>query len=79
MTRDEAEARCKELNERDHLSGWHWFAQHAAGDDWRSVKIKVPAGAGLDPLKASIESRPRPEDPPDPRPGLGGNLPFGSV
>jgi hypothetical protein len=79
VRREEAEAHCRELNERDRGSAWHWFAQRSDGDEWRAVKIEVPAAGGLDPLKASIESRPRPQDPPDTRTGQSRNLPFGSV
>ena len=71
MTRDEASTRCEELN-REHQGGRRWFVSRAGTDDWHVVSVDMP---GPGPLHASIESRPVPQDPPDPRPLLIRNIP----
>jgi hypothetical protein len=73
MTRAEADARCAELNgdpERDR----QWFARQA-GDEWEIVSVPLPEGARRGPLKGAVESKPRPEHPPDPRPSVFRNIP----
>ena len=74
MTRAEAEAEAARRNRVGDEPGI-WAAQHTADDDWRVVHL---VGAGLGPRKptgAHVESRPKPEDPPDPRPAIFQNIP----
>jgi hypothetical protein len=74
MTREQAEARCAELNadpDRDR----QWFPRQAGPDEWEIVSMALPEGARRGPLKEAVESRPRPESPPDPRPSVFRNVP----
>lgn len=74
MTREEAVARCAELN-RDGESGRQWFPKEKSDGDWAIVSV---AGQGVrrsEPLKASIETKPKPTEPPDPRPAIFRNIP----
>jgi len=76
MIRAEAEAHCAELNrDPDDGGGGRWLVQEAAPGDWRAVRLRVRGLAPTHPLKATVESRPRPEDPPDPRPAIFRNIP----
>ena len=65
MTRDEAEARAAALNQ-DATA--RFFARERGGA-WEVVRVALPPGLRVDPLKASVESRPKP-DAPDPRTGI---------
>ena len=77
MTHEEATARCEVLN-RERRDGQRWFVSRAGTDEWHVVAVALPA-AQAGPLHASIESRPAPQDPPDPRPSLLRNIPpFGA-
>jgi hypothetical protein len=68
MTRAEAE------RERDRLTRDHpdrathgWMAHSDAAGDWSVVKVSLPPGARVDPLKATTEAKPRPPQTEDPR------------
>jgi hypothetical protein len=80
MTRQEAEHRSAALN-REHpdRGAYRWMPRERAGG-WEVVRIAVPGGVRLDPLKEGVESKPRPEAP-DPRPAffrdVGG--PYGAI
>jgi hypothetical protein len=73
MTREEATTRCEELN-REHPGAPRWFVSRAGTDEWHVVSVTMPA-SDAGPLHASIESRPVPQNPPDPRPSLIRNIP----
>jgi hypothetical protein len=75
VTRADAEARCAELNESDVRDGGRWMVREQHAGDWRAVRVNVPGMKARDPLKASVESRPRPEEPADPRPAIFRNIP----
>ena len=63
MTREEAERRASALN--SHGSEERWFARkHAHG--WEVVKVALPPGVRLDPLKEAVPqaTRPTPAGPP---------------
>jgi elongation factor P hydroxylase len=73
MTREEAEARCAELNgevERDR----QWFARQVEDEEWEIVSVALPDGTSR-PLKGTIEAKPKPPQSPDPRPSLFRNIP----
>jgi hypothetical protein len=74
MTHDEATAHCAELN-RDEEAERHWFVRATGPDEWEAISV---SGAGMGRpagLKAGVESRPEPSQPPDPRPSLIRNIP----
>lgn len=74
MTREEATARCEELN-RERRDGRRWFVSRAGTDEWHAVAVALPATHGAGHLRASVESHPVPQNPPDPRPSLLRNIP----
>ncbi len=69
MKREEAELEAAHRN-RDHSHGstHRWFARAADDGEWSLVKVAGPAGAPIDPLKATTEAKPKPPQPDDPRP-----------
>jgi hypothetical protein len=76
MTREDATARCAELN-REQPGEPRWFVSRAGTDEWHVVSVAAPGSPG--PLHAAIASHPAPEHPPDPRPSLIRNIPpFGA-
>jgi hypothetical protein len=74
MTREEAVARCAELN-RAAEGGRRWFPKERHDGEWDVVSLLVEGFRRTDPLKASIESKPQPAEPPDPRPTIFRNIP----
>jgi len=43
--------------------------------DWSVVKVGIPAGSRVDPLKATTEAKPKPPQPEDPRSAMSRNIP----
>jgi hypothetical protein len=78
VTREEADARCTELNEAGGPG--HWLVREREGGEWSVVRVDLPGVEGTrGPLKESTEARPRPE-PDDPRPSIMRNIPpYGAV
>jgi hypothetical protein len=74
MTREEAVARCAELN-REGDGAQQWFPKEKTDGEWEIVSIVVEGFRRPDPLKASIETKPKPAAPPDPRPAIYRNIP----
>jgi hypothetical protein len=62
-TREDAERRASALNAHD--TGNRWFVR-PSGDAWEVVKVALPQGVRLDPLKESVPqaTRPTPAGPP---------------
>ena len=63
MTREDAERRASALNAQG--SADRWFARKRA-DGWEVVKVALPPGVRLDPLKEAVPevTRPTPAGPP---------------
>jgi hypothetical protein len=63
MTREDAERRAAALNAQG--SEGRWFPRRSA-DDWEVVKVALPPGVRLDPVKeaAPQATRPTPAGPP---------------
>lgn len=74
MTREEAVGGWAELN-RDGGGARQWFAKEKDDGEWEIVSILVKGFRRPDPLKASIETKPKPAAPPDPRPAIFRNIP----
>lgn len=74
MTRDEASARAAALN-ADASADEHWLVRESASDGWEVVRLTGAGLGALRPSGAHVESRPRPEEPADPRPALFRNIP----
>lgn len=74
MTRDEATARAASLN-AGASANEHWLLKQSSPGDWDVVRL---AGAGVGAARPSgthTESRPKPEEPADPRPAIFQNIP----
>jgi hypothetical protein len=75
MTRDEAE------RERDRLTREHpdrathrWMARADDAGDWSVVKVGMPPGSRVDPLKATTESQSKPAQADDVRSAYNRNV-----
>ena len=67
MTRDAAEAEAPRLGrEHPERDRYRWLARDRQGA-WEVVKIPVPPGQRVDPLKTTTEAKPKPSQPDDPR------------
>lgn len=68
MTRDEAERRCAELNEAaGEGAAGRWMVREGEGGEWEAVHVNVPGMKARDPLKETIEAKPKPPTAEDPR------------
>jgi hypothetical protein len=74
MTRHEADARAAALN-ADASVDEHWLVTEASPGAWEVVRLKGPRVGAARPSGSHSESRPRPEEPADPRPGIFQNIP----
>jgi hypothetical protein len=74
MTRDEATARATSLNESASADE-HWLVKETAPGEWEVVRLSGPGLASARPSGAHVESRPKPEEPADPRPAIFQNIP----
>jgi len=81
MSREEAEAEAGRLSaEHPERDRHHWLARERDGD-WEVVRIPLPPGQRIDPLKATVETKPKPPEPDDPRTSFDRNVggPYGGV
>lgn len=70
VTRAEAEERARTLQAESPERDTHRFiARPAGGDDWEVAKIELPQHLRHEKLTPTIEARPRPSHPDDPRTG----------
>ena len=67
MTHDEAAAAAKKLGAEHADRATHRWVPRAKDGGWDVAKIRVPPGMRIDPLKTSIEAKPKPPQPDDPR------------
>jgi hypothetical protein len=74
MTRDEAVARSEALN-RETTDDRHWLPRQVAPGEWEVVAVSGTGFRSPGPLKETSEARPRPSEPPDPRPSIFRNIP----
>jgi hypothetical protein len=76
MTREEAEREARRLAQRHPDRETHrWIAREEPDGDWVVVKVKMPPGMSVDPLKATVETKPKPPQPDDPRQPITRNVP----
>jgi hypothetical protein len=76
MTHEEAQRECERLaSEHPERETHGWFPREYGKDEWSVVRVPVPEGLRLHPLKASVEARPRPPQADDPRPSSWQNVP----
>jgi hypothetical protein len=70
VTRAEAEERARTLQAESPERDTHRFiARPAGGDDWEVVKVELPQHLRHEEQTPTIEARPRPSHPDDPRTG----------
>jgi hypothetical protein len=78
MTHDVATRRAGELNRQETL-GRHWFVRQTEPGEYEVVAVTAPGMPSHGELHASIETKPKPNEPPDPRPSVFRNIPpFGA-
>src|SRR4051794_1148466 len=82
MTREEAETEARRLA-ADHAdrASHRWIARERSEGSWEVVKVKMPPGMRVDPVKATVETKPKPPQPDDPRTPYERNIggPWGPV
>lgn len=67
MTREAAEAEARRLaREHPDRGRYRWLARDREGT-WEVVRVPVPPGQKVDPLKTTTEAKPKPSQPDDPR------------
>lgn len=70
VRREQAEYQAAQHNrEHPERGSYQWLARRASNDEWSVVRVSRLPGRPLDPLKETIEAKPRPPQPDDPRPG----------
>jgi hypothetical protein len=70
MTRAEAESHARTLQAEDPDRETHRFVARPASDGgWQVVKVEVPQQLRHGKLTPTVEARPRPDHPDDPRTG----------
>jgi hypothetical protein len=74
MTRDEATARAAALN-AEASADEHWLVREAPSGEWTVAKLTGPGLGATRATGTHSESRPKPEQPDDPRPALFRNIP----
>jgi hypothetical protein len=74
MTRDEAIEEAARRNAVQSESGV-WSAKEGDDATWGLVHVTAPGLARIRPTGSHEESRPKPAEPPDPRPSIVQNIP----
>lgn len=70
VTRAEAEERARRLQAEDPQRDTHRFIARPAPDGgWQVVKVELPQGVRHGKLTPTVETRPQPSHPDDPRTG----------
>ena len=76
MTRDEAAIAARELGAHHADRATHrWIPRQKEDHSWEVVKVALPPGMTVDPLKETTEAVPKPPQPDDPRPANERNAP----
>ena len=74
---NEAEAReeCNRLKREHPERATHTWIPREVDGDWQIVRVQLPPGMRRDPLRATVEAKPKPRDPADPRQAPFQNIP----
>jgi hypothetical protein len=79
MSKDEAHAEAARRNAEKKETGV-WSAKESADGEWGLVHLTAPGLARVRPTGTHEESRPKPSEPPDPRPTIVQNIPpYGAI
>ncbi|MFN2617437.1 MAG: hypothetical protein ABR581_09980 [Thermoleophilaceae bacterium] len=69
MNRTDAEETARRLaKSHPQRADYRWLVRQDEDGEWIVVKVSQLPGKRIDPLKASIEPKPKPPEPDDPRP-----------
>jgi hypothetical protein len=74
MTKDEATAEAARRNAEKDEKGL-WSARQGESGEWELVHVTTPGLKRTRPVGSHEESRPKPSEPPDPRPTIEQNIP----
>jgi hypothetical protein len=74
MTQDEAIEEAAHRN-ADQSEAGVWAAKQSGDGSWGLVHVTAPGLARIRPSGSHEESRPKPSEPPDPRPSIIRNIP----
>ena len=75
MERREAEELARRLSNEHPDRATHTWLPRETDDGWAVVKVAMPTGTKRDPLKATIEAKPRPPQSDDAPPWRSTNVP----
>jgi len=76
MERGDAEDTARRLaREHPDRETHRWVARPEPDGSWAVVKVKMPPGMRVDPLTATVETKPKPPQPDDPRSASVRNVP----
>ena len=79
MTQDEAKAEAAHRNADPKGDGF-WSVKEEAAGDWGLIHVATPGVGRIRPVGSHAESRPKPSEPPDPRPTIVQNIPpYGAI
>jgi hypothetical protein len=79
MTKDEATVEAARRNS-DESEGGVWAPKQVDDGSWGLVHVTAPGLARVKPSGTLEESRPKPSEPPDPRPTIVQNIPpYGAI
>ena len=69
MNRSEADELARsQSREHPDRETHRWIVKEQAEGSWTVVKVRMPPGMRVDPLKTTTEAKPEPPQPDDPRP-----------
>jgi len=75
MDREQARLESERLRREHPERATHTWIPRAVDGRWEIVRVPLPPGIRRDPLKATIEAKPKPRDADDPRPAPFRNIP----
>ena len=76
MDREAAERESRRLRaEHPERAANTWVVREGAAGEWQVVRVPLPAGVRRDPLKATVEAKPKPAQSDDAPPWQAGGVP----
>jgi hypothetical protein len=79
VTKDEASTEAARRNADPQEKGL-WSTREDDAGDWELVHVSTPGLTRMRPVGSHEESRPKPSEPPDPRPSITQNIPpYGAI
>jgi hypothetical protein len=75
MNREEARQECERLRREHPERATHTWIPRETDGEWAVVRVPLPPGMRRDPLKATVEAKPRPPRSDDAPPWHAGGVP----